>query len=145
MHTVSHLKCLCGHTITDRTDFLPYKAYIRKDEETEKPVQLLAGALAQYWEAREHGTDADFIRSFSIQWGRGTGFGDWEIDRLMGSPLAEVLSALISMVWNDFERDMYECEECGRLWLQAGVQRWVSYAPEMADRHILQSDVFHLP
>jgi hypothetical protein len=40
----------------------------------------------------------------------------------------------------DVERTVYECENCGRLWIQAmpHTNTWVSYLPESATRGILR-------
>jgi hypothetical protein len=56
---MSKLGCSCGHSMPDSTDFLPYKAYLREDEDTQKPIELLAQLLSQYWEARQHGQETE--------------------------------------------------------------------------------------
>ena len=137
---MSHLGCICGYSIADQTDFLPYKAYILKDEDTEAPVERLADMLAQYWEARERGAEADFIRSYSTFLGKAAASADREVERLTGRPMAEVLYALVFPVWNDYQRVIYECENCGRLWVQTAGNRWAPYKPETSERHVFRSD-----
>jgi len=74
---MARLDCACGNTIRDNADFLPYKARLLPDEDTERAVPE--------------------------------------------------------------DRDMFECEECGRLWIQAGpnTTEFLSYQPESARRGIL--------
>ena len=72
--------CICGHQLSDITDFLPYKAHLIPDE-------------------------------------------DWDTDQDVDS--------------HDAARTVYECENCGRLWIQAA-PKWVSYLPESAVRGILR-------
>ncbi len=45
---MSSFGCVCGHTIPDKTEDNPYKAYIREDEDTQKPIEVLADLLARY-------------------------------------------------------------------------------------------------
>ncbi len=59
---MSKLGCVCGHTIVDQTDFLPYKAHIREDEDVQKPIELLADILARYYEARQQGQGDQFVK-----------------------------------------------------------------------------------
>jgi len=33
----------------DNTDFLPYKAHLHVDEDMQKPIEVLAELLSQYW------------------------------------------------------------------------------------------------
>jgi len=42
------LGCKCGNIMRDNTDFLPYKTHLREDEDTQKPIELLAELLSQY-------------------------------------------------------------------------------------------------
>ena len=131
--------CTCGHGIVDQTDFLPYKARILADEDTEKPVNQLADALAQYWEAREQGRETEFIRAFWRSHGFTERGAEYYAKRLADKPLATVLSELMSPFWSNYDRAIYECEECGRLWVQADRNQYVSYQPETDTRHILRA------
>ncbi len=65
---MSRMRCVCGHSIVDITDFLPYKARILTNEDTDRPRQLLARAIIDLLEARRQGPDAerDFLIRFRV-------------------------------------------------------------------------------
>lgn len=144
---MSKLACLCGHIIRDQTDFLPYKAYIREDEDTQKPIELLADTLTCYYEAREQGPEAEveFIRQFYLSRGESERFADMQVQYLEGKPLTTVLSDLIFPFWTNYDRTIYECEECGRLWVEMDGNHCVPYLPETDTRHVLWSRHNHNP
>ncbi len=144
---MSKLGCLCGHTIRDQTDFLPYKAYIREDEDTQKPIELLADTLARYYEAREQGQEAEveFIRQFYLSRGEPEEVADSNVKYLEGKPLSTVLFDLIFPFWSNYEREIFECERCGRLKVQTERNLFVSYLPETDTRHVLWSRHNHNP
>src|SRR5690348_11743201 len=126
---MSRLGCTCGNSIPDHTDFLPYKAYIREDEDTEKPIELLADVLERFWAAREQGRLADFLRECAHSRSNGDMAAEWEVTYYQDKPLSDVLAHLIFPFWNNYDRTIYECEECGRLWIQVGRNRFVAYLP----------------
>lgn len=101
---MSRLFCTCGHTITDITDYLPYKAYYTPDEDMEQALHDAEEKYRATVEARERGEVRVFIH-----------------------PVFTVA------------RVMYECEACGRLWLQTErhTNEFVPYQPESAKRGIL--------
>lgn len=146
---MSKFGCICGHVIVDQTDFLPYKSHLRDDEDVQKPVELLADALAQFWDARQQGRQDDFIRELEMQRGEPAQFAEYSARELQGKPLSEVFYNLIDPFWNNYDRTIYECEQCGRLWLPLGNDyrnlRWVSYLPETDERHVLWSQHNHNP
>jgi hypothetical protein len=149
---MSKIGCTCGHVIRDNTDFLPYKTYIREDEDTEKPIELLATVLARFWEAREQQRESAFIRDLFISRGEAVSGAEWYVEYLKGKPLPEVLFSLILPFWNHYDRVIYECEECGRLWVEVEEKAnefvgitYVPYAPETDTRHVLWSRHHHNP
>lgn len=147
---MSKLGCICGHIIVDTTDFLPYKSNLRDDEDTQKPIELLADILARFWDARAEGRQDDFIREFEMQCGESAKGAEFEVRWLQGKPLSEVLYSLIFPFWSNYDRIIYECEQCGRLWVELGGnsasrRRWVSYLPETEERHVLWSQHNHNP
>jgi hypothetical protein len=105
---MSKFGCTCGHTISDITDNLPYKARIREDEDTQKPVELLAEILAQFWEARQQGQETEFIRQFERAELRSEHFtetlveslAEGEVRRMAGKPLSTVLFNFIFPFWS---------------------------------------------
>ncbi len=133
---MSKLGCRCGHVIVDQTDALPYKAYIREDKDVQEPIELMARALAQFFEVRGQEEESRFIHEF-ISRHEDPVWADFEVKSLKGKPLAEVLFSLIFPIWNRYDRMIFECEACGRLWVGLEGNNWVSYLPETATRSVL--------
>jgi hypothetical protein len=142
---MSKFGCTCGHTIVDQTDFLPYKAHIREDEDTQKPIELLAETLSQFWEARQQGQEAEFVRQFELSHGATEGFAELLVRDLAKKPLTEVLYDFIFPFWNNHDRTIYECEECGRLWVHMENGYFAPFLPETDARHVLWSRHNHNP
>lgn len=143
---MSKFGCVCGHIIVDQRDHLPYKAYIREEEDMQKPIELLADILARYYEAHQQGQGDEFVREYELSRG-----DTWNASYLQDKPLREVLFSLIFPFWNHYDRSIYECEQCGRLWVDAGTAgkpfglRLAPYKPEGDTRHILWSRHNHNP
>lgn len=137
---MSKLGCRCGHTIVDQTDNIPYKAFIRTHEDTEQPIDLLTELLAQFVEAREHGTERDVLISFfKSHWRmQEAGAASWA-ERRIANGLPDMLFSLIWPFWNKHDRDIYECESCGRLWVQVEGNHFAPYLPETETRSLLRS------
>lgn len=142
---MSKLGCVCGYSIRDQTDFLPYKAYIRQDEDTQKPIEMLVDALTRLMDAREHGRQAEFIRQFELARGENEWYAGEEANALQDKPLAEVLTHVIFPFWNNYDRVIYECERCGRLWVETKDGSFVSYLPQTDLRNVLWSHHNHNP
>lgn len=136
---MSFLRCICGHTIRDQTDFLAYKAYIRADEDTEKPIEVLRGLLAQLWNAQQQHQQAEAIREFYLRMGTSDSFAGRCANELANLPPPKVVATLVDAYWNDYRRTVYECEECGRLWVETETNHFASYLPETDTRHVLWS------
>jgi hypothetical protein len=143
---VSKLGCRCGNVIPDHTDFLPYLSHLREDEDTQKPIEVMADVLARYCEARQQSPDAEaeviwqFIRSIKSEVD-----ANYQVRALTGKPLRNILFSLIFPVWNNYDRAIYECDQCGRLHVEVEKGRFVSYLPETDRRHVLWSRHNHNP
>lgn len=96
---MSKFACTCGHVTRDQTDFLPYKGHIREDEDTQKPIELVADLLAQFMEAHQRGEDAAFIRQFERAQGNQT-TADWQVKYLADKPLSATIFHPIFDFWN---------------------------------------------
>jgi hypothetical protein len=127
---MSNFGCTCGHNLKDSTDFLPYKAYFLPDEDTDTSLNPVANLLAEFVEAREQGKQDKFLAQHS----------PW-LQRHRGS-LRNLIRNLFSHPTFSAGRTMYECEQCGRLWLQARLDKneWLSYLPESTKRGILRHE-----
>jgi len=114
---MSKLGCRCGHVITDQTDSLPYKASLLRDEVENEFWDEVHRELKPLVESAESGDKAaiadalgQFFTSFSA---------------------ADELQDRISSLYIQRMSTAYECQKCGRLWVQKqDSEKFVSYVPE---------------
>ena len=126
---MSKLRCLCGHQIVDQADYLPYKAYLIADEDEENFFQFIVSVLEKFVLAREHGKlEEVFGGSFLEAYVKDSGLKDFLNDVLAGG-------------YSESGRHLYECEQCGRIWIQARDknEKFYPYMPEKDERGILRS------
>lgn len=119
-------KCFCGNIIRDQTDNLPHKAEYFADEDYEANYGELVTFLAHLVEATENGEQAAFRETYP---------NPKELD------IADFISDNIAGFRARFGHHQYECEQCGRLWLQYDPRNnlYASYAPETEIRGVLRS------
>jgi hypothetical protein len=123
---MSKLACTCGNIIRDQTDFLPYKARWISDQDEDDFHHTLATVMAEAASALQQGKWQDFLnRQFTSEYPR-------DLD------VQNVLSDLLTSVLIRFSRVLYECEECGRLWLQAEGNQFLPFLPEQPQRGVLK-------
>src|SRR5258708_2749647 len=123
---MSRFECECGNVIPDTTDNLPYKAYFLPDEDTDHALDDIKESVARLVEAWVRGDQAQYQR--------------WRL-WTQGDPTSrEVLYNHIGHPTHAFGRRMYECDQCGRIWMAAvpGENKLVSYLPESTRRGILR-------
>jgi hypothetical protein len=144
---MSKLGCLCGHTIRDQTDFLPYKARILADEDTEKPREILAAALVDCLNAQQEGRLREFLIDFNQRYAGHTPetATNWVDHFVHLDNLREVLEHVLYPFWNNYDRAIFECDRCGRLWVELPNDNFVSYTPETEVRGVLTSSHPHPP
>lgn len=111
--------CECGYVIYDQTDFIPYKARLVPDQLSEKLFDGGAAAIAKLIEAIKAGKRQEWIeQTFPGGWAQ-----NWSDAQL----IEEVMS---SPFWR-YHRDVFQCEQCGRLWVQIGrANHYASFVPE---------------
>jgi hypothetical protein len=116
---MSKFLCDCGHVIIDQTDNLSYKADFIPDQHQEYLYQHIPDALAGLIKATQEGRRTDWIRQ---------NFCDgYPIDLTDESLVAD----LIGRYYLNSLRQMYQCEQCGRLWVQIGkANKYASFLPE---------------
>jgi hypothetical protein len=117
---LSKLLCICGHVIHDQTDFLPYKGRILKDYDQEavsagitRECEALADAVATG--DREAWLRRHFLEGYPRELSDSSVFHDF----LLGLCVEYLVT-------------VYECEQCGRLWVQKGVSdsQFIPFVPE---------------
>jgi hypothetical protein len=126
---MSKLGCTCGHTIKDNTDEIPYEALCYADEDSPayfEAIETVKDLLLAYEQAtREHAllSPSDAHKASD------------------GSNLALQITRILSNYHVGHLRDLFECENCGRLWLQVNPSEntYVSYLPEGQTRGVFRS------
>ncbi len=114
---MSKLGCICGHVITDQTDSLPYKASLLRDEVESEFWDEVHHELKPLIEAAESGNKAVIADEFGE-------FSPWV-------SAAENLQGRISSLYTQRMSTAYECQNCGRLWVQKhDSKKFASYVPE---------------
>ena len=131
-HGMSKLRCICGYIIRDQTDNLPYKAHFIPDEDQNPDIEAVTADVMQFMAARDRGDQGAFIREHLG--------GAWPDDE---NP-ETILYILLTGVIMRSGRLMYECENCGRLWVMThaeyGKQAFFAcYRPESEKRRVLRS------
>jgi hypothetical protein len=127
-YLMSKLGCTCGYAICDQSDQLPYKGCVLKDQDREAVLEGIASDVALYIKSLLGKDKGEWIAQFP-----------WLQDKKNGA----VIWGIMTQYCLKYPVDLYECENCGRLWVQKGVrsQEFVSYMPESSEiRAVLQSE-----
>ena len=118
---MSRLGCVCGHSIPDHTDNLSYKGYIIRDKHFED-LHIALDDMAAYSVAERDGKGQE-----------------WLIARIEEAYAQRQpnIAHVISTIWLRFfvkrKRDIYQCECCGRIWIQGENNHFFSFVPEKSD------------
>jgi hypothetical protein len=121
---MSRFRCRCGHLIIDITDDLPNKAAVLRNQDTDWFYDTVARELARFAAAvRADQRETWIAEHFLAGYPRDLSDEDVISDFLCGP--ADLMSGV------------YECERCGRLWVQRqpGADEWIAYTPEDARPH----------
>ena len=126
------LRCPCGNVLSDITDDLPYKAYIRSDQDIEQPLDEMAQTIAGLLAARERGEERQYLAQVYRERGHRQEGIEQFVSHAQLRGLAVTVAELLYNWWNHHERTMYECGECGRLLVQRGpgINEFKSYLPD---------------
>lgn len=123
-------RCPCGNQISDTTDFLSYKGYITPDESWEDWFETFSSALQDLAIYQATGAVAPWMTKMM---------------NIFGARASEprVLLSELLMHWDvKFRRPMYECTDCGRLFVDPGSKSntMLSYKPEHDIRGVLKAE-----
>ena len=118
---MSKLACQCGHTISDATDHLPYRAEFLPDVHDEAFFVALADAAQSF--------AAAVAKDEREAWLERQGFLDGYPKDLSN---ADVFGDFVTSLWLRYSRTCYECTACGRLHLQerGKSNAFISFAPD---------------
>lgn len=114
---MSKLGCICGHVIVDQTDSLPYKAELLRADREEVFYDRVEALFASMRIAMAEGRLSELLHE---------AYGSW-------LPVKEDVFFIekLSSLTGEFFTTMYECEACGRLWVQRpNDPHFISYSPD---------------
>src|SRR5712692_743036 len=125
---MSKMECFCGHLIVDQTDNLPYKAQYFPDQDYRAAFEQFVDFCAELIQAREEGRQEAFIKN---RFGEEYPQEELDVSDFINDSFVGMLAV--------FGHSMYECEQCGRLWIQpeAFENKYVTYLPEGETRGVL--------
>jgi hypothetical protein len=120
---MSKLKCLCGHTIVDQTDNIPYKGYILPDTLVDKISTSLTDSIDSLIDAIKEDKRLEWIKNhFSVP-PYPTNISD-----------SSMIHDLFSSILIDSKQEIFECENCGRIAIQIGQSNRFNYfSPDSKD------------
>jgi hypothetical protein len=120
---MSKMLCSCGHVIRDQTDGLPYKAELYPDVHGEALWDGIVSAATSLLEALRTGERLRWMREHFLP-----GYpADVSDDGMLSDAITGVAARL--------KRDVYQCELCGRLYVQTSstTNTFVVFVPESPD------------
>ena len=117
---MSKLLCSCGDVIVDQTDDLPYKAGLVPDSDAGDFLEAVAVGAAGLADSVANGTLEQWVS---------TAFGSG-YPRELG--VADVFSDFVTGKALKITRDVYQCETCGRLYVEKapGTGTFFRFSPD---------------
>ena len=114
---MSKLRCDCGHTIVDQTDYIRYKGRLARDQDD------------TVWE-RAWGDLADLVAA-----ARDGRVNQWVAAHLPGSDeqnFGMLVMNYLTRIERDYMPSVYECTACGRLLVEQAphANRYLAYSPD---------------
>lgn len=138
------LRCLCGHVIVDQTDNLSYKAHLLTDRDYGENFDKFIAYVVDFFLAYAKGEMDIFLNKYYPSPENRALF----ISTYLGedSNLSSIMNDAFFLFIHD--RLMYECEQCGRIWIQTNLDEnhmhlYSSYRPESDFRHVLRTEERH--
>lgn len=114
---MSKLACHCGHIIRDQSDQLPFKATVIRDRDEGRLLEKIGEAAVDLVAAAKEGNIDQLIANrFGPNWRPSFRVA---VEEIVTQPYTGEISIA------------YECEACGRLWLnRKGSNAFLSYSPD---------------
>jgi hypothetical protein len=118
---MSKLGCECGHVIRDQTDNIPYKGHVLPDVKNNTFFDWLVEETQSYVEAAQAGR----VEQWLLERGYTQDYVNLRLSH------GDVLHDHIHSQFCKLKRDLYECEACGRIYMQTLEEnQFVGYAPD---------------
>ena len=124
---MSKLGCPCGHTISDTTDLLPYKARFYSDVDDKDLYEKIMEGFRTFLQA--------ILENRRKEWLLEQGFTEQYANLKL--PDEEIFHDFLSWILRDCERTIYECTQCGRVHIEREDNTFYSYKPENGQVHSL--------
>ena len=124
------LSCTCGHLIIDQSDSLPHKGWILKDTDHDTVYNSIADECEMFVNAVVDGKRDAWLQ----QYFRGANTRD--------ASHSDVFFHFVSALLRKHLREMFECSECGRLWVQKPgcINEFVPFQPDSGQlEHVLRA------
>jgi hypothetical protein len=124
---MSKFGCTCGADIIDQTDNLAHKGFILKDQDRDVFFEKVTDEVAGYIDAVRNGTTQAWFAAHPT---------------FRSKPDAWIVNLLLFLQWIKVKVEMYECPECGRLWVQKSTetQEFASFVREEPGERVLPSE-----
>ena len=116
---MSKFICKCSHIISDKSDNLPYKAAVIRDQVEEN---FFEDVVAEVSSIINDSFQAD-------NWVKNIPVGNaWD------PKPKDIFYDHLSGIYLNYFSTIFECEKCGRIWIQEkGKQTFKSYTPESGE------------
>jgi hypothetical protein len=116
---MSKLGCVCGHTITDQTDNIPYKAKFIRDQDFDEYSDKYTEDVASFIDAVKEGKRDEWIKMYFSE------------TYPMNINNSSVVFDIVSVQRSRFEGELFQCETCGRVKIQVRDENlFASFTPE---------------
>ncbi len=128
---MAKIGCTCGHTIRDQTDSLPYKASLLRDVDRGPFFDWLIEEAQSFVDAAQRGT----VDAWLLEKGYGPGYVALNLTH------GHILHDHIHSKYLEYERDVYECTNCGRVLIETSQpNNFASFSPDVHSAKNLLSD-----
>lgn len=109
-NVISKLGCECGDTISDTTDFIPYKGAIVRDQDSERVYDGIAEDINAFINALLQGKREEWAQSYFLP-----GYPYAKVDNI------GIVADIISRHLLEHEFTIYQCMNCGSVKIQSGL------------------------
>jgi hypothetical protein len=116
---MSKLGCRCGHVIVDQTDYLPYKGDIVPDQTFFEFLDKIDQAINDLLIATKDNKRAEWIKKHFLE------MYPQDLSNI------QMLGDIFSKYYFPLIKHIYQCEKCGRLWVQKDkTEQFIPFKPE---------------
>jgi hypothetical protein len=128
---MAKLGCICGHTIRDQTDSIPYKASLLRDVDHNPFFDWIIEETQSFVEAAQRGaTDTWLLEK---------GYGQRYVSLNLSH--GHILHDHIHSKFVEYKRDLFQCTNCGRVLIETSEpNKFAGFSPDEHSSKDLLSD-----